>query len=112
MQREVKPAGVTQAINTRHPNLSTTFNVAEREIVSGVPFVRKTLGIFRLAGHIAASSKPLVGSRKAHRVEFGLPIGPDRCALERPIHVLSERVATFDAVDTQMKCSAAHFRND
>jgi len=112
MEREIETAGMAQPIDPRHPDLAAPLDVTEREVVGGVPLVGQPLRVLRSTGHVAASGEPSIGTGEADRIEFGLRVGPDRRPLERPIHVLSEGVASIGAIDPQMQRATPHLGAD
>ena len=100
------------AVDLRHPELRAALDVAEREVVGGVPLGGEPLGVLGLPGHVAAGAEPLVGAGEAHRVELGLVVGPDRGPLDAAVHVLGERVAPLDPVDAQVQHAVGDVRDE
>ena len=112
VQGEDEAAGVAQAVDLGDPELRAALDVAERELVGGVPLGVEALDLAGGAGHVATGAEPLVGAGEAHGVELGLLVGPHRGPLDAPVHVLGERVAPLDPVDAQVQHAAPHLGDE
>ena len=77
---------------------------------TGGRFVTRPLVSGEPDGPTTRDAEPLAGAGEAHRVELGLPIGPDRGPLQTAVHVLGERVALLHPVDAQVQHAAVDVR--